>query len=89
MTPSMECGILSGITREIIIQLAKENGFHIEEGKWPGAELLKADEIFLTGTIKKVMPVSHLDGRPVGTGKPGPITRSLSSLYENFLERFE
>ena len=58
LTPSMECGILSGITREIIIQLAKENGFHIEEGKWPGAELLKADEIFLTGTIKKVMPVS-------------------------------
>jgi branched-chain amino acid aminotransferase len=85
LTPSMECGILSGITREIIIQLAKENGFHIEEGKWPGAELLKADEIFLTGTIKKVMPVSHLDGRPVGTGKPGPITLNLLRLYDDLL----
>ncbi len=87
LTPSMECGILSGITREIIIQLAKENGFHIEEGKWPGAELLKADEIFLTGTIKKVMPVSHLDGRPVGTGKPGPITLNLLRLYDDLLTK--
>ena len=87
LTPSMDCGILSGITREIIIQLAKENGLHIEEGKWPGAELLKADEIFLTGTIKKVMPVSHLDGRPVGKGKPGPITLRLLRLYDDLLTK--
>ena len=87
LTPSMDCGILSGITREIIIQLAKENGLYIEEGKWPGAELLKADEIFLTGTIKKVMPVSHLDGVPVGTGKPGPITLRLLRLYDDLLTK--
>ncbi len=87
LTPSMDCGILSGITREIIIQLAKENGLYIEEGKWPGAELLNADEIFLTGTIKKVMPVSHLDGRPVGTGKPGPITLRLLRLYDDLLTK--
>ncbi|MBC8288463.1 MAG: aminotransferase class IV [Nitrospinae bacterium] len=87
MTPSMNCGILSGITREMVIQLAKENGFHIEEGKWPGEELLKADEIFLTGTLKKVMPVSHLDGRPVGSGKPGPITLKLLRLYDDLLTK--
>lgn len=87
LTPSIDCGILSGITREIIIQLAKENGLHIEEGKWPGAELLKADEIFLTGTIKKVMPVSHLDGRTVGLGKPGPITLKLLRLYDDLLTK--
>ena len=85
LTPSLECGILSGITRLLVIQLAKENGFHVEEGKWPGEELSKADEIFLTGTLKKVMPVSHLDGRPVGSGKPGPITLSLLRLYEDLL----
>jgi branched-chain amino acid aminotransferase len=85
LTPSMDCGILSGITRQLVIQLAKENGFHVVEGKWPGEELLKADEIFLTGTLKKVMPVSHLDGRPVGSGKPGPITLSLLRLYEDLL----
>jgi len=87
LTPSMDCGILSGITRQLVIQLAKENGFHVVEGKWPGEELLKADEIFLTGTLKKVMPVSHLDGRPVGSGKPGPITLSLLRLYEDLLTK--
>jgi branched-chain amino acid aminotransferase len=86
-TPSLDCGILSGITREIIIQLAKENGLLIEEGKWPGVELLKANEIFLTGTLKKVMPVSHLDDRQVGTGKPGPITLKLARLYNDLLKK--
>lgn len=85
-TPSMDCGILSGITREMVIQLANENGFHLEEGKWPGEELSKAEEIFLTGTIKKVMPVTKLDGRPVGSGKPGPVTLKLMRLYNNLLE---
>ena len=85
-TPSLDCGILSGITREIVIQLSKENGFRVEEGKWPGEELSEADEIFLTGTIKKVMPVSHLDGRPVGSGKPGPVTLKLMRLYEFLLK---
>jgi len=84
-TPSLECGILSGITREMVIQLAKENGFHIEEGKWPGEELFKAEEIFLTGTLKKVMPVSHLDGRLVGAGNPGPITQKLRRLYDDLI----
>jgi branched-chain amino acid aminotransferase len=87
LTPSLNCGILSGITREMVIQLAKENGLHIEEGKWPGEELFKADEIFLTGTIKKVMPVTYLDGRPVGSGKPGQITLRLLSLYDDLLTK--
>ena len=45
-----------------------------------------AEQIFLTGTIKKVMPVSHLDGRPVGSGKPGPVTLKLMRLYEFLLK---
>jgi branched-chain amino acid aminotransferase len=87
LTPSLDCGILSGITRLLVIELAKENGFHVEEGKWPGEELSTADEIFLTGTLKKIMPVSHLDGRPVGLGKPGPITLNLLRLYEDLLTK--
>ncbi len=85
-TPSLDCGLLSGITRQVIMQLATENGFHMEEGKWPGEELCEADEIFLTGTIKKVMPVSQLDGRPVGSGKPGPVTLKLMRLYDDLLK---
>ncbi len=84
-TPEKECGILSGITREKIIQLAHENGMTLEEGKWPGEELFKAEEIFLSGTVKKVMPVSKLDNRPVGEGKPGPVTRKIMRLYAELL----
>lgn len=86
LTPKKECGILSGITREKIIQLAHENGVPFEDGNWPGEELLKADEIFLTGTVKKVMPVSKLDDRPVGIGKPGPVTKKIMRLYFELLE---
>ena len=86
LTPKKSCGILSGITREKIIQLAQENGIPLEEGSWPGDELLKAEEIFLSGTVKKVMPVSVLDNRPVGSGKPGPITQKMMRLYSELLE---
>jgi branched-chain amino acid aminotransferase len=85
LTPEKGCGILSGITREKIIQLAQENGIPLEEGLWPGDELLKAEEIFLSGTVKRVMPVSILDNRPVGIGKPGPITQKMMRLYSELL----
>ena len=88
LTPEKKCGILSGITREKIIQLANENGMVLEEGIWPGEALLKADEIFLSGTVKNIMPVSILDNRPIGNGKPGPITRKMMELYSRLLEKF-
>ncbi len=89
LTPEKGCGILSGITREKIILLANENGITLEEGKWPGEELFKADEVFLSGTVKKVMPVSVLDSRPVGDGKPGPITQKIMRLYSELLENLD
>ena len=86
LTPDKDCGILSGITREKIIQLAHENGIALDEGKWPGEELFKADEIFLSGTVKKIIPVSVLDNHPVGSGRPGPITQKIMRLYLSLLE---
>ena len=88
LTPDKKCGFLSGITREKIIQLANENGILLKEGIWPGEELLKADEIFLSGTVKNIMPVSILDNRPVGNGKPGPLTRKMMELYSGLLKKF-
>lgn len=85
MTPSLDCGILAGITREVIIQLANENGFLVEEGSWFPDELAKAQEAFVTGTVRRIMPVTCLDGRPVGNGKPGPITLRLARLYDELL----
>ena len=89
MTPSLSCGILSGITRNIIIKIAKENGFLVEEGEWPVEIIEKSDEIFLTGTIKKLMPVTRVDRIIIGDGKPGSMTRSMMYLYEEFLESLD
>ncbi len=85
-TPEKNCGILSGITREKIIQLAHENGIDLIEGNWLGEEIIKAEEIFLSGTVKKILPVSKLDNYPVGNGKPGLITKKIMRLYLNLLE---
>ena len=63
--------------------------FELEQGAWPVEILESADEMFLTGSVKNLMPITRLDGKIVGDGKPGPITRSLVCLYENFLECFE
>ncbi|NIQ02911.1 MAG: branched-chain-amino acid aminotransferase, partial [Nitrospinaceae bacterium] len=87
LTPSLDCGILPGITRNVVIQLARENGILVEEGEWPPEALDNADEIFLTGTLKRVMPITRYNDRKVGTGKPGPITRKIMRLYETFLDQ--
>ncbi len=89
LTPGKECGILSGITREKIIQLAHKNGITLEEGKWSSEELFQAEEIFLSGTVKKVLPVTILDNRPVGEGMPGPITQKIMKLYSELLESLD
>ena len=86
MTPSLNCGILSGITREVVLRLARENGVLVEEGEWPADVLQGAEEAFITGTVKMVMPVTSLDGRPIGTGKPGPITKMMMRLYQDVLK---
>ena len=89
MTPSLDCGILAGITRDIVIRITRENGFPLEEGRWPIEVLEKADEMFLTGTVKQLMPVTRLNGKIIGDGKPGTITRSLMHFYERLLEELD
>ena len=86
MTPSLNCGILSGITREVVLRLARENGVLVEEGEWPPDVLRNIEEAFITGTVKMVMPVTSLDGKPIGNGKPGPITKKMMRLYQDVLK---
>jgi len=78
-TPARNC--LRGITRRTVLELAEELGFKVTVGEFPGAALRAADEIFLTSTAGGIMPVSRLDHRPVGEGKPGPMTLKLRDLY--------
>ncbi|EKD41676.1 MAG: hypothetical protein ACD_73C00587G0001 [uncultured bacterium] len=76
---------LEGITRDTIITLLKDEGHLVEEGFMTRDELYIADEIFLTGTAAEITPVRELDNRTIGTGKPGPITQKVQSLYHDLV----
>jgi D-alanine transaminase len=73
--------ILPGITREIVVGLCRANDIDLREEPLTETELRRADELFLTGTTTEVVPIIRLDGEPVGTGGPGPVTMRLANLY--------
>ena len=74
--------ILPGITREVVLELAAAEGMEISETALTTAELARAEEVLLTGTTTDVMPVTSIDGRKVGTGTPGRLTRRLGALLD-------
>jgi branched-chain amino acid aminotransferase len=78
---------LHGITRENIIQICKEKGIEIYEKDFSLIEVYSAEESFVTGTFGGVKPVSHVDGRIIGTGKKGPLTARLGEYYLDLLDR--
>lgn len=80
-TPSADAGILEGITRNAVIGLARESGKTVIEGGLTRHDIYTADECFLTGTAAEVIAVISLDGRVIGSGKPGPITRELLEKF--------
>lgn len=77
LTPSTGCGILPGITRQVVLGLAQDMGVPCREGPLPAGELVGAREAFLTNTLLEIMPLVSLGGRPLGPGEPGPLTREL------------
>lgn len=87
-TPSVECGILDGITRELVLQLALELGIPSEEARLSMADLLRAEECFLTNTTQEVLPVTRVDGQLIGDGRPGVLTRRIHASFRTCLERF-
>ncbi|MDA8168780.1 MAG: branched-chain amino acid transaminase [Nitrospiraceae bacterium] len=78
--------ILEGITRNTVIELAGEKGFDIREERFTRDEIYIADEAFLTGTAAEITPIRELDGRTIGTGKPGNITKELQDLFFNVVK---
>ena len=80
-TPPLSAGALYGITRGTVMELAEEDGLTVSEPNLTRYDLFNADECFLTGTGAEIMPVVKIDGRVIGTGKPGPITRKLVTEY--------
>ena len=80
-TPPIDAGILEGITRNAVIDLARESGLKVHERTMDRHDIYVADECFLTGTAAEVIPVVDCDGRAIGTGRPGPITQDLRKRF--------
>ena len=82
LTPSVSHGALKGVTRGAIIDIAKELGMPLRDADLTRYDLWCADECFLTGSGAEVIPVVKLDGRTIGTGKPGPVSRKLMKAFQ-------
>src|SRR6185503_9446825 len=80
-TPPLEMPILNGITRDAVLVLAREAKMQVVEQPFTRDMLYVASEVFMTGTASEVTPVREVDARPIGEGKPGPITRKLQQMF--------
>jgi branched-chain amino acid aminotransferase len=79
--PTSDAGALKGITQDSIETIARDFGYEVTHEQLIRTDLYSADEAFLTGTAAEVVPIRAVDDRPVGSGKPGPITRQLQQTY--------
>jgi 4-amino-4-deoxychorismate lyase len=78
-TPGLELGILAGLTRATLVEAAAGAGYSVHEGAYPVEELAGAEEAFTSSSIREVMPVIELDGKPLGDGRPGPTAAELQA----------
>ena len=81
-TPPLSAGALYGITRGVVMELARLSGIPVSEPNLTRYDLFNADECFLTGTGAELIPVVKIDGRVIGTGKPGQVTKDLVTKYK-------
>ena len=83
-TPAVWSGILKGVTRDVVIEIATEAGHRVVETIINRYDLYTADEAFFTGTAAEIAPIRSVDGRIVGAGKAGPITRDLMARFRQY-----
>lgn len=81
-TPPVSSGVLAGVTREVVFEIARKMGVEISEPQITRYDIYTADECFLTGTAAEVIPAVRLDHRPIGDGTPGPITKKMISHFQ-------
>jgi branched-chain amino acid aminotransferase len=84
LTPPLAAGLLPGITREFLFDVGRDVGIEVREQVLRDEDLFAADEAFLTSTTREAVPITRVDGRMIGTGKPGPVT---ARLLEGFRRR--
>jgi branched-chain amino acid aminotransferase len=83
-TPTTD-NVLKGLTRDCVIQIAKDKGYKVEETKITPEELKSADEAFLTGTAAEITPIGQIDDTIIGEGNLGPVTNSLKSIFTDII----
>ncbi|MCG5511641.1 D-amino acid aminotransferase [Ectothiorhodospira shaposhnikovii] len=87
VTPPKDRSLLPGITRDLVVELAQEAGLPLMESTIPEQSLRVAEEIWLTSSTREILPVTRLDGRPVGAGVPGPVWCRVHGLYQDYKAR--
>jgi branched-chain amino acid aminotransferase len=85
LTPPQTAGILDGISRKSVIQIARDLGYEVVERNLARAELYLAEEVFLSGTAAELVPVREIDDHLIGSGEPGPITREIQRVFDDAL----
>lgn len=88
-TPALHVGMLEGVTRNEVIKLARANGMELEETVFTRYDLFVADEVFLTGTAAELIPVTNIDSRIIGDGKPGPVFSQLLTAFRELVKEPE
>ena len=86
-TPSRESGILPGITREAVLELAHATGIEAVAGDIRPSDLVHADEVFLTSSVREIVPVVMVDGKAIGSGRLGEVTRKLMAAYKELVRK--
>jgi len=81
LTPPLDAGLLAGITRELVFEVGRACGVPVLDAVLSEADVLGADEAFITGTTREVTPVVAIDDHAIGTGRPGPVTRKLLTTF--------
>ncbi len=84
VTAPLETGLLAGVTRGLVIKIARDNRIDCVEQQLTPEELFSADEVMMTSTIREVMPVIQVGDRNIGDGKPGPVAKRLKELFHDY-----
>ncbi|MDH5649321.1 MAG: D-amino-acid transaminase [Gammaproteobacteria bacterium] len=88
MTPPKGDQILPGITRDLVIELAHANNIPCQETEITEKQLFSADEVWMTSSTKEILPITKIDNKPVGNGKPGPIHKTVFEIYKKYKQDF-
>ena len=87
-TPPLDAGILAGVTRGVVFEVARRAGLRVLELPLTEAALQHADEVFITSSIRELVPVVKVDDGVIGNGRPGPIYKRIRQLFDEYVEQY-